>query len=151
MKRVLSILLILALVLTMSVGTSFAESNVTFVATANKAIVNAGEEVTITIKVTGLNETNNLGGCGFNLSIPGDFEYVSHEIPDADGFNMINYNAETASFTAAAAKTAITSENWIVMTLTLRAKSTATSGEKTISFINGVIVVPSAFKFLKSL
>lgn len=97
MKKTLSILLALALVLSLGVMTVFAAPTTTdgkVVLTADKSAAKVGDVITFTVTATP-DSTNGLGALDFNVQYnPAKFELVSAS--DAAYFNTVSFNTAVA-------------------------------------------------------
>ncbi|MDO4153683.1 MAG: cohesin domain-containing protein [Clostridia bacterium] len=95
MKKTLSILLALALVLSLGVMTVFAAStDGKVVLTADKSAAKVGDVITFTVTATP-DSTNGLGALDFNVQYnPAKFELVSAS--DAAYFNTVSFNTAVA-------------------------------------------------------
>ena len=116
MKKTLSILLALALVLSMGVMTVFAAPATTdgkVVLTADKSAAKVGDVITFTVTATP-DSTNGLGSLQFKLNYDtAALELISHD--DAGYFGSASLNPVPGSFGyAAAQETAITSVGTVV-------------------------------------
>lgn len=130
-RRIISLFLIVALLLSMGMLNAFAVDQLTLDIEASKSTVAQGEEVTYSISVKNAGSIN-IASVGFNLNIPDSLEYVSHTVPYEDKFVQANYNYEAANFTSYGGN--INEDDWIVMTVTCKVKA-GIAGDITVSFI----------------
>lgn len=141
MKKVALVMLTIALFFLLGVTNTFAATSIEFNVTADKIDAEIGDLVTFTVSVAGTNGSN-LAAMSFNLDIPEDLEYQSHEVTCSDKFYMSNYNQNANNFAALGAS-GINDDQWDVMTVTCKVKETSKPGSKTVSIKNDDDLVAS--------
>lgn len=145
MRKLLSLLLVFAMLFSMVAVTSAAEEDVVLEVAASKDAILPGEEVTLYVQVT--NKTSEpITAIGFRLDIPEELTYVSHtdHFPEyyegkleADGTETAynyesNYNVAAQNY-AAYGDTAITDAAWTLLSITCKASGTVAAGELDIA------------------
>ena len=131
MKRVISIILVVAMLCSMCVTTTFAAEKVTLKIETATTSAKVGDNVTFTISLDGTT-TKKAAAVGFNIDVPADLEYVSHTLASGLPTNA-TYTSRTGTFGFYdGQKTAPVK----LMEVTFKVKDTTTYGKKVISFKN---------------
>ena len=131
MKRIVSIILTVAMLCSMCFTTAFAAEKVSLKATASKTTVRAGENVTFTISLEGTTQKKAMA-VGFNIDVPDDFEYVSHTLAGGLPENA-TYTSKTGTF---GFYNGTEKAPFKLMEVTFKVKDTASFGKKTVTFKN---------------
>ena len=134
-RRVLSMILVLSMLISLGItGVSAADPRaITFDVQADKTTIQPGDTVKLTISVTDAQDSG-LGSMQFDLLLPEQLEYQSHQLLcDDKQFVMKNYNEKAGNFAAFGAP-GINDASWDVMELTCKVKEDAMPGTLNVAF-----------------